>query len=137
MNSKNLRKPRTISLIVEGEEYEKFVENLPKKTSASELIREYIESVNRETEKEKNACSQNYDLSAIKAINNKLSDDFKLSQKQKQPTLDLFMLSELQLEEAVLEINDGQLNSEISRKANKIRVATQINWRRYRAQGTA
>jgi len=106
-----------------------------KKQSFSKFIVCAIESQVREDEKIKNAYSQHWDASAIKAYNNKLSDDFNLSEQNKQPTLDLFLMSEREVEEIVLEINDVQLTSELARKFKKGTIATQINFNRYRRNG--
>jgi|SRR5215510_468547 len=99
-----VKNPRTISVIVDGEAFDRFVEQLPGRKGASETIRELIDGYLRERDREKNAYSQNYDLSAIKAINNKLSDDFNLSQQQK--TLDFFNIERQEIPELIETIAD-------------------------------
>lgn len=87
---RNINNPRTVTLIVDGDVYDKFIEQLPRKKGTSEAIRELITAQVEETEKIKNLNS--LDQSAIKSINIKLSEDFKISEQNKQPKIDFFCI---------------------------------------------
>ena len=85
-----MKQPRTISVIVESDIYEKFVDNLPRHIGVSAAIRDLLEAQVEEVEKIKNLNS--LDQGAIKLINNKLSEDFKISEQNKQPKIDFFCI---------------------------------------------
>jgi len=108
MALKKMMHPRSICIVVDGDIFDKFVEQLPRRKPVSEAIRELINIQVEETEKEKNAYSPRFDQSAIKAINNKLSDDFNLSQRNKQPTIDFFCIQREDIPKLVGQIDDKQ-----------------------------
>lgn len=77
-------KPRLVTL--ERDEYEKFLNNLPRRKSFDAAIREYIKSCNDETDKEKNLSSPNYSAITIgnNTIQNKLDKYFPIHLRDEQ-----------------------------------------------------
>lgn len=69
-NDKQLENPKPRLITLEKEEYEKFINNLPRNKSFDKAIREYIKSCNEESEKIKNVNSPNY--SAVAITNNNI-----------------------------------------------------------------
>ena len=111
-----MKQPRTISVIVESDIYEKFVDNLPRHIGVSAAIRDLLEAQVEEVEKIKNLNS--LDQGAIKLINNKLSQDFKISEKNKQPTIDFFCI---QRTEVPILVNGVKEKQELARMEGQCR----------------
>jgi len=88
--NRSLKNPRSVTVIVEGDIYDKFMESLPKGTGTSEALRDVIHSMVEEYEKEKNLKALSQD--AIKQINNAQSNIYILEQEKKQKSLDLFLV---------------------------------------------
>lgn len=101
---RNVNNPRTVTVIVDGDVYDKFIEQLPGKTGTSEAIRNLISAQVEETEKIKNLSS--LDQSAIKQYNIKLSNDFNLSEQNKQPTIDFFCIERNEVIDIVKSVED-------------------------------
>lgn len=103
---------RVVPLNLEAEEYDKFVENLPRKKSVSEAIREYMKSVNDEAEKIKNLNSPNY--SAVKDIY-----DIYISSSETNKvnsTLDIWLLDKRDIVNHIDSISDIKTLAQIEDK---------------------
>lgn len=98
MNTPKLKHPRTITIIVEDERYQRFLDGLPRRKGFSQAMRELMDSVIDEQEKEKNLNAPNYGAIRIQESNfNTQSDDKNLS-------LDLFSVERSDIPEIINEI---------------------------------
>ena len=98
MNTPKLKNPRTVTLVVEGERYEKFLEGLPRRKGFSESIRELMDSVIDEREKEKNLNAHNYGAIKIQDTN------YIIHGEDKNLSLDLFTIERSDIPEIIREI---------------------------------
>lgn len=98
---RNVNNPRTISVIVDGDIYDKFINQLPKHLGTSEAIRELINAQVDETEKIKNLNA--LDHSAIRTQ----ESNFIMQSEDKNVSLDLFTIERRDIPEIIQEI-DGK-----------------------------
>lgn len=96
---RELKNPRTISVIVDGDIYEKFMDSLPRRTGVSEAIRNLIAAEVDEEEKIKNLKA--LDHSAIRTQ----ESNFIMQSEDKNVSLDLFTIERRDIPEIIEEID--------------------------------
>lgn len=111
---RNVNNPRTISIIVDGDVYDKFVQQLPRKTGTSEAIRDIINSIVEEEQKNQEALTNPLGLpQGARAIN-------YINNKHKNLSLDIFSIPTRDLTKELTNIGDINIIRQLKNKGHVI-----------------
>jgi len=110
--------PKGVLIHVDKEDYDVFVNNLPRYKNFSEAVREYIKSCNEEALKEKNLNSPNYSAMQQVLVSHETTTQPTYTNNS---TLDIYLLSHKDIVKHLDKIEDVKTLGDLERKGEIIK----------------